>query len=233
VKRSALAVPFELTRGAPAFGSPSLPQPHAHHGRSDPGELVSKTVIVTLFSMMTVRLAADFRATGHITGLLLLASEALVVALTLFRRPADVVDRSARARILTALSMLGPPLVQPASFAAIAPETLTVLLSGIGLMVSLVGKASLGRSFGLTPANRGVVCSGFYRFVRHPIYLGYLITHIGFVLANPVGWNLLALGMGDTALVMRAIREEKTLGQDPDYRDYMQRVPWRLVPRVF
>jgi protein-S-isoprenylcysteine O-methyltransferase Ste14 len=233
VKRSALAVPFELTRGAPAFRSPSLAQPHAHLGRSDPGELVSKTVIVTLFSMMTVRLAADFRATGHATGLLLLASEALVVALTVFRRPAGIVDRSARARVLTALSMLGPPLVQPASFAAIAPETLTVLFSGVGLIVSLVGKASLGRSFGLTPANRGVVCSGFYRFVRHPIYLGYLITHTGFLLANPLGWNLFVLGIGDTALVLRAIREETTLGQDPDYRDYMQRVPWRLVPRVF
>ena len=38
--------------------------------------------------MMAVRLAADFRATGHVTGLLLLASEALVVVLTMFRRSA-------------------------------------------------------------------------------------------------------------------------------------------------
>ena len=28
------------------------------------------------------------------------------------------------------------------------------------------------------PANRGIVCTGIYRVVRHPIYLGYSITHV-------------------------------------------------------
>ena len=44
-----------------------------------------------------------------------------------------------------------------------------------GLLVE-DGKLSLGRSFGLMPANRGVVSTGMYRLVRHPIYLGYLVT---------------------------------------------------------
>jgi protein-S-isoprenylcysteine O-methyltransferase Ste14 len=35
------------------------------------------------------------------------------------------------------------------------------------------------------PANRGVVSTGLYRLVRHPIYMGYLITHAAFVAANP------------------------------------------------
>jgi len=183
--------------------------------------------------MMAVRLAADFRATGHITGLLLLASEALVVVLTMFRRSAGAVDRSVQARVLTAFSMFGPPLVKPASFAAMGPETLTALISGVGLLIVVIGKVSLGRSFGLTPANRGVVCSGVYRLVRHPIYLGYLITHVGFVIANPVSWNVVVLATADVALVFRAIREERTLAQDAGYRAYMTRVPWRLVPRMF
>jgi protein-S-isoprenylcysteine O-methyltransferase Ste14 len=42
----------------------------------------------------------------------------------------------------------------------------------------------LGRSFGLLPAQRGLVVVGPYRFVRHPIYFGYLIGHIGFLLVN-------------------------------------------------
>jgi len=54
----------------------------------DLGELASKIVIVTLFSSMAMRLAADAVHTGHVTGILLLASEALVVALTLVRRAA-------------------------------------------------------------------------------------------------------------------------------------------------
>ena len=39
---------------------------------------------------------------------------------------------------------------------------------------------ALGRSFGVAPANRGIVVRGPYSFVRHPIYTGYLITHTGF-----------------------------------------------------
>jgi protein-S-isoprenylcysteine O-methyltransferase Ste14 len=72
-----------------------------------------------------------------------------------------------------------------------------------------------------------------YRFVRHPIYLGYLLTHIGFVAANLADWNLCILAAADIALMMRAVREERTLAQDPEYRDYMQRVRWRIIPGVF
>ena len=57
--------------------------------------------IVALFTFMAVRLGADFLQTGRFTGLLLLASEALVVVLTVFRRPTGIVDRSLRARVLT------------------------------------------------------------------------------------------------------------------------------------
>ena len=72
-------------------------------------------------------------------------------------------------------------------------EAVTVTISACGLIVVIGGKVSLGRSFGLMPANRGVVSTGLYRLVRHPIYMGYLITHVGFVAANPTIWNLMTL----------------------------------------
>jgi protein-S-isoprenylcysteine O-methyltransferase Ste14 len=200
--------------------------------RRDYGELLSKVCILTLFSAMASAIAQDFARTGHVTGLLLLVSEALVVALTLVRRTAAVVDRSWKARILTMFATFGPPLVRPAGVAA-APELLTITISAIGLMIVVVGKLSLGRSFGLIPANRGVVSTGLYRMVRHPIYLGYLITHVGFVVANPADWNLAVLAMADIALMMRAICEEQTLAKDDAYRAYMQRVRWRIIPGVF
>jgi len=100
-------------------------------------------------------------------------------------------------------------------------------------MIVVMGKLSLGRSFGLVPANRGIVSTGVYRFVRHPIYLGYLITHVGFVVANPAGWNLLVLAGADVALLLRAVCEERTLALDDAYQDYMQRVRWRIVPGLF
>ena len=108
-----------------------------------------------------------------------------------------------------------------------------IAVAAIGLIIVVLGKLSLGRSFGLTPANRGVVCTGLYRIVRHPIYMGYLITHAGFVIANPADWNLVVLAIADVALMLRACREERTLAADPAYRDYMQRVRWRILPHVF
>jgi len=198
----------------------------------DWGELASKIVIVTLFSSMAMRLAADAARTGHVTGMLLVASEGLVVALTLVRRSAGTVDRSWRARLLTMCATFGPPLVRPMDVPG-APQSLTVAVTAVGLMIVVVGKISLGRSFGLTPANRGVVSTGLYRFVRHPIYLGYLITHVGFVVANPANWNLLVLAMADVALLFRARLEERMLSADEAYRDYMSRVRWRIVPGAF
>jgi protein-S-isoprenylcysteine O-methyltransferase Ste14 len=201
--------------------------------KRDIGDLVAKICILTLFSAMATRIAMNFVETGHITGLLLLASEALVVAFTLVRRPAEVVDRTWKARALTVFSTFCPPLLRPVAVAALAPESLTVVISAVGLMIVVVGKMSLGRSFGLTPANRGVVCSGMYRFVRHPIYLGYLVTHVGFVVAYPALWNVGVLVAADIALMLRAICEERTLARDPSYRAYMDRVRWRVIPGVF
>ena len=52
------------------------------------------------------------------------------------------------------------------------PISLALIVTGSA--VSLAAKAFLGRSFGMVAANRGVKDSGIYRFVRHPMYLGYM-----------------------------------------------------------
>jgi protein-S-isoprenylcysteine O-methyltransferase Ste14 len=199
----------------------------------DLADLTARVVLVVLFTLLAIRIGSDFLQTGRLTGLLLLASETLVVILTVRRRSSSIIDRSPRARLLTALSIMGPFLVRPAEEAALAPEAATVLLSGAGLIVVIGGKLSLGRSFGLMPANRGIVSTGLYRVVRHPIYLGYLITHVGFFGANPSASNAVILIAADLALMWRAVCEEETLQQDPAYKSYLQIVRWRVVPGVF
>ncbi len=37
----------------------------------------------------------------------------------------------------------------------------------------------------------------------------------------------------DTALMIRAVYEERTLARDPEYSDYMSRVRWRVCPGLF
>jgi protein-S-isoprenylcysteine O-methyltransferase Ste14 len=197
------------------------------------GDILSRAVIIVLFSFMAVRFGADFLQTHRLTNLLLLMSEMLVVALTVLRRSTSIVDRSTRARLLTVLSLLGPPLVKPAHVTALLPSSITVAASVVGLAIVIAGKVTLGRSFGLMPANRGVVSSGVYQFVRHPIYAGYLITHVGFLFANPSWSNIAVLVTGDIFLMLRAVCEEQTLARDERYCAYQQVVRWRVCPGLF
>jgi protein-S-isoprenylcysteine O-methyltransferase Ste14 len=164
--------------------------------------------------------------------LLLLVSELLVVVLTVMRRPAVRVDRAWRTRIVALASMAGIPLLRPIGV-GIIPDAATAAVSAAGLLLIIAGKVALGRSFGLMPANRGVVCRGVYGVMRHPIYAGYLVTHAAFLVAHPLGWNLLVLVASDIALLVRAICEERTLARDADYAAYMTKVRWRVLPGVF
>jgi protein-S-isoprenylcysteine O-methyltransferase Ste14 len=197
------------------------------------GDILSRAVIIVLFSFMAVRFGADFLQTHRLTNLLLLMSEMLVVALTVLRRSTAIVDRSMRARLLTVLSLLGPPLVKPALVAPLLPPAITVAGSVAGLAIVIAGKVTLGRSFGLMPANRGIVSTGIYQIVRHPIYSGYLITHVAFLFANPSTSNIAVLVAGDIALMLRAACEEQTLARDERYRAYQQVVRWRVCPGLF
>lgn len=196
-------------------------------------DLVARAAVVSLFTMLTVNLLGDFLKTGHVTGLLLVVGEALVVVLTVVRRKATLVDRSAAAACMTALSLAGPPMLRAGHGAALAPDMVTALFSAIGVTIVVIGKMSLGRSFGVVPANRGVVVRGPYEFVRHPIYAGYLVTHTAFLAANPTRWNAAVLIVADVALVIRALMEERVLRTDAAYQSYCQRVAWHLLPGVF
>ncbi len=198
----------------------------------DPAEALARVVIAGVFLAFAIRIGANFLETGRITGLLLLANEMLVVVLTLARRAAVCVDRTWLVRAVAAVSLVGPPLLRPTAEAGVAPEIYSVMLSACGLVIVVTGKLSLGRSFGLLPANRGVVCSGIYRVVRHPIYLGYLMTHLGFLAANATLGNALVLLAVDSALIVRTVYEERVLARDPAYASYRRRVKWRILPGV-
>jgi protein-S-isoprenylcysteine O-methyltransferase Ste14 len=196
-------------------------------------DFAARLAVGALFALMSANLLGDFLSTGRLTGLLLLVSEALVVVLTIARRPAALVDRSAIAGITTLLSLAGPPLLRVGHLTAIVPDIVTASVSAIGLMLVIAGKLTLGRSFGIAPANRGIVSGGPYSLVRHPIYTGYLITHLAFLIANPTPLNAVVIGLADGALIVRALIEERVLVRDVAYQAYCRRVGWHLVPGLF
>lgn len=196
-------------------------------------DLAARVVSGLLFVLLSMNLVRDFLVTRRVTGLLLLVSEALVVVLIVCRRPAGQVDRSLAARVMTGLSMLGPPLLRAGGETALVPDGATAAVSCLGLALVIAAKLTLGRSFGLVPANRGVVDGGPYEWMRHPIYAGYVISHAAFLAAHPTVWNVSILVAADTALVLRALLEERTLLNDERYRAYCGRVPWHILPGVF
>ena len=195
-------------------------------------EFAARAFISALFVLLATKIGAEFVKTGHVTGLLLLVSELLVVVLTVVRRRAGIVDRALATRVVAGISILGVYLIVPTGVPLLS-DSLTAAVSAAGLLIIITGKVTLGRSFGLLPANRGVVCRGIYTIVRHPIYSGYLMTHAAFLLAHPTAWNAALLVTSDTALLLRAVYEERTLATDSAYVAYMARVRWRVIPGAF
>ena len=178
MKRLAMSVPATLDL-APARGRAAA-RPEVEWVT----DLVARAVIVVLFSMMAIRFGQDFLSTGRMTGLLLLVSETLVVVLTVMRRSAVTVDRSTRARLLTTLSVwdrrcCSRPMSRR-SFRNRGPSRPRGRPRDRDR-----GKITLGRSFGLMPANRGVVSSGLSD--RAASDLSRLSHHaVAFLVATPV-----------------------------------------------
>lgn len=162
----------------------------------------------------------------------LVASEMLVVAFVIARPWNSPISTKPRDFILALAGTSLPLFVSPVGA---RPEHLTLAgsLMLIGFLFSVSGKIALNRRFGMVAANRGVQVKGPFRVVRHPIYAGYALTHVGFLIANPYWWNLT---MYATALAIQILRigvEEETLRLDVAYRKYAEKVRFRLVPGLY
>jgi len=116
------------------------------------------------------------------------------------------------------------------------PLALVVMV--VGLTVRVVAIVTLGRAFSVNVAIRSeqkVQRGGLYRFVRHPSYLGMVLSllSVGIYSRN---WAVLAwmLLLPTAALIYRIHVEESALHQafGEDYAAY-SRVTKRLIPGVF
>ncbi len=195
-------------------------------------DLGERMVVLAIYLALLWRLwPAALSATGGYARLLLM-SEGLVVVLLLLRRPARRLARRPSAWAIAFAGTVAPLLVRAGAEAPIAPRLAAGLLLA-GLMLHLGAKLSLWRRFGVVPADRGVCAHGLYRLVRHPMYLGYMITHIGFLLAQPSLWNAAVYGFGWGLLALRIRLEEELLSANADYRRYMRRTRWRLLPGLY
>ena len=183
--------------------------------------------------LVSIGTSIRFGQSVVIGDLMLLVTETMMVILVLFRRSAKSLSLRpgdwALAFSATCLSLLARPFSGPAH----SWDLIAIILTMLGLSTQLIAKLTLGRRFGVVAANRGVCTSGPYRLVRHPIYMGYVMLHTGFFLLNPTIWNLCIFATLYTLKIPRILAEERLLGQDPEYQQYMLKVRSRLIPGVF
>jgi protein-S-isoprenylcysteine O-methyltransferase Ste14 len=172
-------------------------------------------------------------ASKNLDAALLVISESLGVFLILTRRSATTVSTHPVDWALSIIAVNAPLLAVPAAASTFIPSLIVTALMFAGMITQISAKAALWRSYGLIPANRGVKTRGPYRFLRHPMYAGYTLTHIGFLLGFPSLQNFLLYFTTFLIEIARLMREELVLSKDPLYREYAARVRYRLLPGVF
>jgi protein-S-isoprenylcysteine O-methyltransferase Ste14 len=119
-----------------------------------------------------------------------------------------------------------PPVV------AIIGDALVVV--GLGVAMLVVVQNSYAAATVTVEADQPVISSGLYGLVRHPMYVGNVILMLGTPLALGSYWGLVMVLPGILVLVFRILDEERTLVAELDgYRDYTQRVHYRLLPYVW
>jgi protein-S-isoprenylcysteine O-methyltransferase Ste14 len=115
-----------------------------------------------------------------------------------------------------------------------APHVILLQLLAVALMVW--ARLAFGRrSFHATapPTEGGLVTTGPYRWVRHPIYTAVCVFTWACVIGHPTVFALGAAGIVTLGGGLRMLAEEELLRKRyPEYAEYAQRTK-RMVPYVF
>jgi protein-S-isoprenylcysteine O-methyltransferase Ste14 len=206
-----------------------------------PASLFATAAIIRLQGVLTgnyagpagpgllVELVSILAFANHVLSFLFLG---MVAMLFLIRRT----RQGSRARPRAMAIALGGTFIM--NFALIQPATsqdwFVLALADLGLVTGLAfttyGAASLRRCFGLAPEARGLVTTGAYRLVRHPLYLGEFVAFFGALLPVLAPLTVLIFVLFCALQATRARLEEQVLAATfPEYAAYRRRTP-ALLP---
>jgi protein-S-isoprenylcysteine O-methyltransferase Ste14 len=117
-----------------------------------------------------------------------------------------------------------------------AVSVLGLVLVAVGLTIAMLVTIQNGYAAANITVETGQQLSstGWYGFVRHPMYFGNVVLMVGVPLALGSYWGLLILFVGLAVLALRINDEEALLKKDlAGYDEYIDRVHYRLVPGVW
>jgi len=102
----------------------------------------------------------------------------------------------------------------------------------LGEMITVWGMLGLKGSFSIATEVRVLRTKGPYRWVRHPLYSGEMLSLMGWSIYYCNLWNLLGCSLFIILQVWRAKREEaKLISVYPEYQHYRQQVGF-LFPHI-
>jgi protein-S-isoprenylcysteine O-methyltransferase Ste14 len=135
-------------------------------------------------------------------------------------------------------ALLGTLLITAIAFLPrtnLSPElaVLSTVLILCGNAFAIAVLLRLGRSFSVMAEARGLVTSGIYRHIRHPLYLAEEIAAIGCVIQFFSIWAVMLLAVQFGFQLRRMANEERVLRRHfPEYAGYRETTA-RLIPGVY
>ncbi len=200
----------------------------------------SSTIATAFINVLLAAIFALFAAVHFSNGMStgqwltlgpIVLQETALVTVFLTRRRTNAVATERTAWLAAIVGTFLPLALRPSD--PVGVVALGAPVQCIGVVLALLALTSLGRSFGLVPAHRGIQTDGLYSFIRHPMYAGHLIGYLGYVISYPSPRNAVIVLVTAIAINVRVLYEERLLGRDPVYAAYLHRVAWRFLPHLY
>jgi protein-S-isoprenylcysteine O-methyltransferase Ste14 len=191
---------------------------------------VAGALIAALFAR---RYLLYYLQSHRLIGVAFFVQQMWIMTAFLIRRPPRAVSRRIGDWVLAFGGTFGGVLLQPSGVHPRWGLDAGLGVQLVGLTISIVALLALGRSFGSVAADRGIVLRGPYGVVRHPVYTGYLMIQVGYVLQSVSWWNVAVVLFVTGCNVGRALAEELLLATSSEYEEYQRKVQWKLLPRIW
>jgi len=109
-----------------------------------------------------------------------------------------------------------------------------IVLAAYGLFVRVMRENRFLSRVVEVDQKQKVISTGPYAVVRHPMYAAIIPLYLFSPLALGSFWALIPAAAIPVVIILRIFNEEKVLGRELEgYSEYIQRVKYRLIPKVW
>jgi protein-S-isoprenylcysteine O-methyltransferase Ste14 len=233
-------VPLMFTWCTSGWENDWAPLAYPFHGWNSPEDIAANVFIInTVLLMFMIAAEVSVALVGYLTSLRLLDSQVTTAEPTLFGWMMALACYPPFNAVLGYISVGGRDLWPERVCRDLPVFSMVAGICSI-LLMGVYSWATFCFGFRFSNlTNRGIVCCGPYRYVRHPAYIckntAWWIACVPYMLYRPSSIPLCIFGLLVTNAIygLRAWTEERHLMREPHYREYCEKVPWRFIPGVW